>query len=174
VTEQARDDDRTVALPVVERDRQNGADAPGRSSDETVALDPRSGFDETEAASSGGRRAWLRQPSFAGLPRATWIGIVLAAALALVAAYFLGYTVGRLNTESAYQRANAPAADTHTQTNYGAIVVDNEGLQVPQDIMEGGNEKTYLGMEPVVLVILAVMLVFIAFVAWQITLLPLQ
>ncbi|HEY0432158.1 MAG TPA: hypothetical protein VGC61_10075 [Pyrinomonadaceae bacterium] len=70
--------------------------------------------------------------------------------------------------------ANAPAADTHTQANYGAIVVDNEGLHVPQDIMEGGNEKTYLGMEPVVLVILAVMLVFIAFVAWQITKLPVQ
>ena len=61
-----------------------------------------------------------------------------------------------------------PQADPH----YGAIVVDNEGLHVPQDIMEGGNEKTYLGMEPVVLVILAVMFAFIAFIAWQITLLP--
>lgn len=70
--------------------------------------------------------------------------------------------------------ANAPSADAHTQAHYGAIVVDNEGLHVPQDIMEGGNEKTYLGMEPVVLVIVAVMLAFIAFIAWQITLLPVQ
>jgi hypothetical protein len=59
-------------------------------------------------------------------------------------------------------------ADPH----YGAIVVDNEGLHIPKDIMEGGDEKTYLGMEPVVLVILSVMLAFIAFVAWQISLLP--
>jgi hypothetical protein len=63
-----------------------------------------------------------------------------------------------------------PLADPH----YGAIVVDNEGLHIPQDILEGGDEKTYLGMEPVVLVILGVMLVFIAFIAWQISLMPTQ
>jgi hypothetical protein len=38
--------------------------------------------------------------------------------------------------------------------------------------MEGSDEKTYLGMEPVVIVILGVMLLFIAFIAWQITLMP--
>ena len=63
-----------------------------------------------------------------------------------------------------------PQADPH----YGAIVVDNENLHVPQDMMEGGNEKTYLGMEPVVLVILGIMLIFIAFIAWQISLMPVQ
>lgn len=57
---------------------------------------------------------------------------------------------------------------------FGAIVVDNDNLRVPQDIMEGGGEKTYLGMEPVVLVILGVMLVFIGFIAWQISLLPVE
>jgi len=67
---------------------------------------------------------------------------------------------------------DVPLADPHADPHYGAIVVDNEGLHVPQDIMEGGNEKTYLGMEPVVLVIVVVMLAFIAFIAWQITLLP--
>jgi hypothetical protein len=61
-----------------------------------------------------------------------------------------------------------PTADPH----YGAIVVDNEDLHVPVDIMEGGNEKTYFGMEPVVLVILGVMLAFIGFVAWQISIMP--
>ena len=64
----------------------------------------------------------------------------------------------------------APELDPH----YGAIVVDNEGLHVPKDIMEGGDEKTYLGMEPVVLVILGIMLVFIAFIAWQISLMPVE
>lgn len=55
---------------------------------------------------------------------------------------------------------------------FSAIVVDHNNLQVPKDIMEGGDEKTYLGMEPVVIVILGVMLLFIAFIAWQITLMP--
>lgn len=67
-------------------------------------------------------------------------------------------------------RVDDPQDDPH----FAAIVVDNEGLHVPVDIMEGGNEKTYMGMEPVVLVILGVMLVFIAFIAWQISLLPVE
>ena len=67
-------------------------------------------------------------------------------------------------------RVDDPQDDPH----FAAIVVDNEGLHVPVDIMEGGNEKTYLGMEPVVLVILGVMLVFIAFIAWQISLMPIE
>lgn len=64
--------------------------------------------------------------------------------------------------------------DPQLDPHYGAIVVDNQGLHIPKDIMEGGDEKTYFGMEPVVLVILGVMLFFIAFVAWQISLLPAQ
>ena len=67
-------------------------------------------------------------------------------------------------------RADDPEDDPH----FAAIVVDNEGLHVPVDIMEGGNEKTYMGMEPVVLVILGVMLIFIAFIAWQISLMPVE
>jgi hypothetical protein len=53
---------------------------------------------------------------------------------------------------------------------YGAIVVGNENLRLSNDIMEGGASRTILGMEPVVLVILAFMLAFIAFIAWQISL----
>jgi hypothetical protein len=64
--------------------------------------------------------------------------------------------------------------DPRKDPHYGAIVVDNEGLHVPKDIMEGGDEKTYLGMEPVVLVILGFMLLFIAFIAWQISLMPVE
>lgn len=55
---------------------------------------------------------------------------------------------------------------------YGAIIVDKDNLHVPIDMMEGGDEKRFLGMEPVVLVILGVLLAFIAFIAWQITQMP--
>lgn len=75
---------------------------------------------------------------------------------------------GAATTVGSSPHSGEPNLDPH----YGAIVVDNENLHVPQDIMEGGDEKTYLGMEPVVLVILGVMLAFIAFIAWQITLMP--
>jgi hypothetical protein len=72
------------------------------------------------------------------------------------------------------QLGRATPVDDPNDPNYGAIVVDNEGLNVPKDIMEGGDEKTYFGMEPVVLVILGFMLLFIAFIAWQISLLPVE
>jgi hypothetical protein len=58
------------------------------------------------------------------------------------------------------------------ERDYGAIVVDNTNLNVPKDIMEGRDEKQFLGMEPVVLVVLIIMLGFIAFITWQITLMP--
>lgn len=64
------------------------------------------------------------------------------------------------------------SGDPRSDPHYGAIIVDNESLHVPKDINESGNEKTFLGMEPVVLVILGVMLTFIAFIAWQISLMP--
>ena len=66
-----------------------------------------------------------------------------------------------------------PANAGATQ-EYGAIVVDNSVGNLSQDIMEGSGERTLLGMEPVVLVILSVMLAFIAFIAWQISQLPVE
>ena len=57
---------------------------------------------------------------------------------------------------------------------FGAIVVDNDSLNFPKEITEERGEKTFWGMEPVVLVILTVMLAFIAFIAWQISLMPVQ
>lgn len=63
-------------------------------------------------------------------------------------------------------------ADFQSDSIFSAIVVDKDNLAVPTEIMEGGDEKTYLGMEPVVIVILGIMLIFIAFIAWQITLMP--
>ena len=70
--------------------------------------------------------------------------------------------------------SSPPPDDPQADPHYGAIVVDNEGLHLPKDIMEGGDEKTYFGMEPVVLVILGIMLVFIAFIAWQISMMPVE
>ena len=60
----------------------------------------------------------------------------------------------------------------HQQRNYGAIVVDNADLNVPKAMVEDGEEKQFLGLEPVVLVVLIIMLGFIAFITWQISLMP--
>ena len=65
-------------------------------------------------------------------------------------------------------RAAANAADRH----FGSIIVDNENLNVPTDIMETQAKKHFLGLEPVVLVVLILMLGFIAFITWQISLMP--
>ncbi len=77
---------------------------------------------------------------------------------------------------AAEQQPENKAAVMKMQSDPGfsAIVVDKDNLIVPTDIMEGGDEKTYLGMEPVVIVILGVMIMFIAFIAWQITLMPVE
>ena len=61
---------------------------------------------------------------------------------------------------------------TNGQRDYGAIVVDNADLNVPKGMVEGGEEKQFLGLEPVVLVVLIIMLGFIAFITWQISLMP--
>ena len=78
---------------------------------------------------------------------------------------------------SAAQQQLASAADcaaVASDSAFSAIVVDKDSLIVPTEVMEGGDEKTYLGMEPVVIVIVVVMLIFIAFIAWQITLMPVK
>lgn len=77
------------------------------------------------------------------------------------------------------QAAVSPQPSTAVQIPTAAavfeeIIVDNANLQMPVDIMEGSDAKTFLGMEPVVLVILGVMLVFIGFIAWQISLMPVE
>ena len=56
--------------------------------------------------------------------------------------------------------------------DYGAIVVDSTDLNVPRGIIEGREEKRFLGIEPVVVVVLIIVLSFIAFIAWQISLMP--
>jgi len=75
---------------------------------------------------------------------------------------------------SAEQQIGTGLNSTNGQAarDYGAIVVDNDDLKVPTDIMEAGDEKRFLGMEPVVLVVLVIVLSFIGFIAWQISLMP--
>lgn len=57
---------------------------------------------------------------------------------------------------------------------FAAIVVDADQVNLSQDITDKQAEKTYLGMEPVVLVILVFMLTFIAFITWQISKMPVE
>ncbi len=67
---------------------------------------------------------------------------------------------------------DSPSGNGQADPDYGAIIVDKDSSHVSTDMMEGGDEKTFLGIEPVVLVILVLMLTFIAFIAWQITQMP--
>lgn len=64
------------------------------------------------------------------------------------------------------------AVSNRGDRHFGAIIVDNEDLKIPTDIMETQAEKRFFGMEPVVLVVLILMLSFIGFIAWQISLMP--
>lgn len=76
------------------------------------------------------------------------------------------------NKRAASEQGAHGATQTGATQEYGAIVVGNEGLRLSKDIMEGRAGSGFLGMEPVVLVILGLMLAFIAFIAWQITRMP--
>ena len=75
---------------------------------------------------------------------------------------------------AAEQQIGSHLDSTNGQSNrdYGAIVVDSVDLSVPKDFIEAQQEKQFLGMEPVVLVVLIIILGFIAFIAWQISLMP--
>jgi len=75
---------------------------------------------------------------------------------------------------SAERQIGSGLNSTNNQSNpdYGAIVVGDDNLNVPKDMMEGGDQKRFFGMEPVVLVVLIIVLSFIAFIAWQISLMP--
>jgi hypothetical protein len=54
---------------------------------------------------------------------------------------------------------------------HGALIVDTDHLNLPRELTESG-ERKFWDVEPVVLVIVGAMLVFIAFIAWQISLMP--
>ncbi|MCA1556833.1 MAG: hypothetical protein LC747_09115 [Acidobacteria bacterium] len=58
--------------------------------------------------------------------------------------------------------------------DHGSLIVDTENLNIPKSLGGSGTgeEKHFLGIEPVVLVILIGALAFVAFIAWQISLMP--
>jgi hypothetical protein len=60
----------------------------------------------------------------------------------------------------------------HQET--GAIVVETHDPNFSTAIAEKPQQETLIGIEPLVLVILIAMLVFIAFIAWQISLMPVK
>ena len=51
----------------------------------------------------------------------------------------------------------------------GAIVVGNHKPQLPKDLIGSDARTGFLGVEPVVLAIVALMLAFIIFIAWQVS-----
>lgn len=80
------------------------------------------------------------------------------------------------NTQAAVKQ-QAPSQElSHDRAvaEFSGIVVDNTDVHVPHEVLEGSDEKTFMGMEPVVIVILGVMLTFILFVTWQISLMPME
>lgn len=56
----------------------------------------------------------------------------------------------------------------------GTLIVDTENLNIPKSLGGSGadEKKHFLGVQPVVLVILLAALAFTAFIAWQISLMP--
>jgi hypothetical protein len=57
---------------------------------------------------------------------------------------------------------------------HGALIVDTEHINVMKGMGEASDigKGHFLGIEPVVLVIICAMLAFIVFIAWQISLMP--
>jgi hypothetical protein len=61
---------------------------------------------------------------------------------------------------------------TESNQERGAIVVDTQNMQLPHGVEQAGEGKSSWGIEPVVIVIVGLLLVFIAFITWQITQMP--
>jgi hypothetical protein len=82
--------------------------------------------------------------------------------------------------EEQTERASEHQMRTHSLTEgganqeVGAIVIENRLSTLGKDITDETNEETFLGMEPVVLVIMGGMILFIIFIAWQISLMPVE
>ena len=54
----------------------------------------------------------------------------------------------------------------------GAIVIGGQPSNFANEINESGSRKSFLGLDPVVIVIVGLMLAFIAFIAWLVSRLP--
>jgi hypothetical protein len=75
------------------------------------------------------------------------------------------------------QGANGRSSSGATQNGsrlireHGALIVDTEHMNLPKEFTESGAGR-FWDIEPVVIVIVVGMLIFIAFIAWQISLMP--
>jgi hypothetical protein len=78
------------------------------------------------------------------------------------------------NRGAAERQGRKSVAKGGANQEVGAIVIDNTHANLSPDITDGSSGSTFMGMEPVVLVILVGMLVFIVFIAWQVSLLPVE
>ncbi|MEO7970607.1 MAG: hypothetical protein ABI698_04855 [bacterium] len=82
--------------------------------------------------------------------------------------------------EEQTKRASDHQMRTHSLTEgganqeVGAIVIENRAGTLGKDITDETSTDTFMGMEPVVLVILGGMIIFIIFITWQISLLPVE
>lgn len=72
------------------------------------------------------------------------------------------------NKAAAAQQVGQAEAQAGTNRERGAIVVDTDHLMLPKDVGDT-SEKALWRIEPVVIVIVGLMLLFIAFVAWKIS-----
>lgn len=70
------------------------------------------------------------------------------------------------NKVAAAQQVGQAAAQAGTHRERGAIVVDTDHLTLPKDV--GDTRDAFWHIEPVVIVIVGLMLLFIGFVAWKI------
>lgn len=80
----------------------------------------------------------------------------------------------RSNNGTSTEQAADRLAPLEEQTE-GVMIVGDEDIKVAEDLIEKENQggwRDLLRLEPVVIVILAVVLGFIAFIAWQIQFMP--
>lgn len=73
---------------------------------------------------------------------------------------------------SALASSLAPLEEQERRSRHGAIVLDTKELKLPKELMGEGKQSVRLGLEPVVIFILALALAFIAFIAYLISIEP--
>jgi hypothetical protein len=67
--------------------------------------------------------------------------------------------------------AQKQGASENGSNQGGKIVIDKQDLQIPKGVNEAEGASP-LGIDPIVIVIVALLLAFIAFIVWQVSLMP--
>jgi hypothetical protein len=78
--------------------------------------------------------------------------------------------------EETEQFKDSPQSDARSDVADDTIRVDSKSVPMPENLVEDEDREgtAIFKLEPVVLFILVIMLAFIAFVAWQVTLMPVK